>query len=92
MANERWTNFNTPSPKPRYPLDRPDAIKIFKALTLDNKPNEKVEFPKDIIVRFYGNEKMNFFETEFLAPKMRPIHTTDEAAFSHKTTLDTNED
>ena len=92
MANERWNNFNTPTPKGRYSLDRNEAIKIFKALTMNNIPNENVEYPKDIIVRFYGNEKIDFFEAEFLAPKMRPIHTTDEAAFSHKTTLDTNED
>ena len=87
MANDhRWG----PKPVPRYPVDRPTAIKIFNSLTLNNKPTKGIRFPVDVVVRFYGDENINFYETEGYAPKMRPIHTTEEAAFTNKVIPDTN--
>ncbi len=77
--------------EPKYSnVDRKTALEIFNALTIKNTRTNGVEFPKTVMVRFLGNETIEFFEFEAQDPVMRSIRTKDKAFFTLTQTPDTN--
>jgi hypothetical protein len=77
--------------EPKYSnIDRKTALEIFNALTIKNIKKNGLEFPKTVMVRFLGNETIEFFEFEAQDPVMRSIRTKDQAYFTLTETPDTN--
>ena len=71
-------------------VDRQTALAIFSKLTVRNIKSNGAEFPQDIMVRFHGNEIVEFFQTKAVQPKFRRICTKEAAEFINNETPDTN--